>query len=337
MVTIKDVAKKANVSTSTVSIVLNNRGYASPETRSKVQEAIEELEYKPLLSARKLATRRTGNIGYIVWEDHFSEVEMFYSQIFLGMEFAARDSDYYILLTTVKENFDQRNDLPSFLQYNDVDGVALAGRIPHQLIDYLDRKRIPFVLIDYGVRGKAFNSILIDNYNGAYEAVEYLVKSGRKQIGFVGGSFFHPSVKERFRGYKEVLEDYNILGSDYIEKYCHIENIETSRMIGMRGAEKLLTYKPYPDAIFCCNDTTALGVIAEVQKKGLKIPDDIAVIGFDDIPPASYNIPKLSTVKVPTLLMGKEAFKLLTEIIDNPRLPALNRIISTEFVKRDTC
>ena len=115
---------------------------------------------------------------------------MFYSQVFLGMEYAARKSDYYILLTTVKENFDPKTDLPRFLKYNDIDGVALAGRVPYSLVDYLDKQRMPFVLIDYGIAGKIYNSVLIDNYNGAYHAVKSLIQSGRERIGFVGGTFF---------------------------------------------------------------------------------------------------------------------------------------------------
>ena len=114
MSTIKDVAKKAGVSISTVSLVINKKGYVAPDTRDKILTVIEDLDYKPLHSARKLATKRTGNIGYIVWDAHFAEVEIFYSQIFLGMEYAARDSDHYILLTTVKEEFDPKKTCQDF-------------------------------------------------------------------------------------------------------------------------------------------------------------------------------------------------------------------------------
>lgn len=336
LITIKDIAKKANVSTSTVSLVLNNKGYVSPETSERIQNIINDLNYKPLHSARKLATRKTGNIGYIIWENHFSEVEMFYSQIFLGMEYAARESDYYILLTTVKDDFNPKTDLPRFLKYNDVDGVVLAGRVPHSLVEYLDKQRMPFVLVDYGIPGKIYNSVLIDNYNGAFNAVESLIQSGRKRIAFVGGTFSHPSIKERFRGYKEVLESYNLISDGHLKKYTHLEDAETSREIGEKGVSILLTEKLLPDAIFCCNDTTALGALTEIQRKKLKVPQDIAIVGFDDIPTAAFNLPKLSTVRVPKLLLGKEAFKLLNDVIDNPRLPAQTRLISTEFIKRES-
>jgi LacI family transcriptional regulator len=336
-ITIKDIAKKASVSISTVSLVINNRGYVSQETRERVLEAMKELNYRPLHSARKLATQMTGNIGFILWEGHFSEVEMFYSQVFLGMEFAAREGDYYILLTTVSEQFDPKIDLPRFLKYRDVDGVALVGRVPHSLVSYLDKQKIPFVVVDYGLSGRFFNSIMIDNYNGAYMAVDHLIKTGRKKIGFVAGTFFHPSIKERYRGYQSALESYGLLNDDIIKKYVYLEETETSRKIGAKGAAELLSKDVLPDAIFCCNDTTALGVITEIQRRNLSIPQDIAIVGFDDIPPAEFNVPKLSTIRVPKLLLGKEAFRLLIDVINQPDLPPQTRIISVEFVERESC
>ena len=336
MSTIKDVAKKAGVSISTVSLVINKKGYVAPETRAKILKAIENLNYKPLHSARKLATQRTGNFGYIVWDAHFSEVEIFYSQIFLGMEYAARDSDHYILLTTVKENFDPKEDLPRFLKYNDVDGVVLAGRVPHKLIEYLEHQGMPFVLVDYGIPGKIYNSILIDNYNGAFQAVDHLIKSGKRNIGFVGGSYYHPSIKERYRGYKDALESNGIGNNNYFENYCYIQEEETSPEIGQTGVRKLLQTNDSLDGVFCCNDSTAIGVMNELKNEKLKIPDQTAVIGFDDITSAAFCSPSLSSVRVPKLNIGKEAYKLLTEIIEHPKAPPQTRMISVNYIKRQS-
>lgn len=335
-ITIKDIAEKAGVSASTVSLVLNNKGYVAEETRNKIQKVIEDMDYRPLHSARKLATRLTDNIGYIVWEDHFSEVEAFYSQIFLGMEYATRDSDQYILLTTVKEEFDPKTDLPRFLKYNDVDGVALAGRVPHSLIDYLSKKNIPFVLIDYGLSGRTCNSIVIDNYTGGYKATQHLVDKGRKKISYVGGSFIHPSIKERYRGYQDVIRENGLDTEDYFDKYTYLKKEETLPGIGKEGVRKLFNGKDHPDAIFCCNDTTALGVTSELKNIGKEIPKEVAVVGFDDIPPASLSQPSLSTVRVPKLTIGKESYKLLQELIQNPQATSQTRTISVEFIERDS-
>jgi len=334
--TIKDIAQKAEVSISTVSLVLNNKGYVGEETRKKVMQTIQEMNYKPSRSARKLATGKSGNIGFIIWEGHFYDVEMFYSQIFLGMEYAARKSDSYILLTTVKEEFDPKKEVPRFLKYNDVDGVALAGRVPHTLVEYLDRQRIPFVLIDYAIPGKNYNCVQIDNYHGAFSAVEHLTQSGKKHIGFVGGTYFHPSIKERYRGYKDALEAYNLIGNGTLEKYTFAENVETSPLIGEKGIAVLLERNPDLDAVFCCNDPTAMGALKEIQKRQIKIPDDIAIVGFDDIATSCFCVPRLTTVNVPKLSLGKEAFNLLNEVIEHPSEPPQVRTIGTYLVKRET-
>ncbi len=333
--TIKDIANKADVSISTVSLVLNQKGYVAPATKKRIQTIIDDLNYRPLHSARKLATQRTGNFGFILWEGHFSEVEMFYSQVFLGMEYAARKNDYYILLTTVKEEFDPKEDLPRFLKYKDVDGVALVGRVPELLIQYMDRQQIPFVLVDYEVPGENYNSVKIDNYNGAFRAVENLILSGRKHIAFVGGTFFHPSIKERYRGYREALEKHG-LNVNNRQDYSYCENVETSRSIGEKGAMHLLEKFPEIDAIFSCNDTTAMGVISGAHRLKKKIPEDVAVFGFDDIPTAEYSTPKLSTIRVPKLEIGKEAYKLLSELILHPKMAPQTRIISVETMIRES-
>lgn len=336
MGTIKDIAQKADVSISTVSLVLNNKGYVGEETRKKVLQTIQEMNYKPSRSARKLATGKSGNIGFIIWEGHFYDVEMFYSQVFLGMEYAARKTDSYILLTTVKEEFDPKKEVPRFLKYNDVDGVALAGRVPHTLVEYLDRQRIPFVLIDYAIPGKNYNCIQIDNYHGAYQAVEHLAKTGKKRIGFVGGTYFHPSIKERYRGYRDALEANNLIGNGTLEKYTFVENVETSPLIGEKGIAVLLERNSDLDAVFCCNDTTAMGALKEIQKRQIKIPEDIAIVGFDDIPTSGFCVPSLTTVSVPKLTLGKEAFNLLNEVIDQSSEPPQVRTIGTFLVKRET-
>ena len=336
-ITIKDIAEKAGVSSSTVSLVINEKGYVSERTKKKVQKVIDDLDYRPLHSARKLATKYTDNLGYIVWEDHFSEVEAFYSQIFLGMEYATRDSDKYILLTTVKNDFDPKSDLPRFLKYNDVDGVALAGRVPHNLIDYLDEKNIPFVLIDYGVPGKVYNSIVIDNYNGAYKAVNHLIETGRTKISFIGGSYFHPSIKERYRAYKDIIQESDFYRENYFDSYAYLKDEETVPEIGKEGVRELFKNNDnQPDGIFCCNDSTALGVISELKKMNIETPRDVAVVGFDDIPSASLSHPSLSTVKVPKLTIGREAYKLLGEVISNPDNVPQTRKISVEFIPRES-
>ncbi len=334
--TIKMIADQAGVSTATVSLVLNNRPGVNAETRKLVQGTIKKLDYYPKRSASQLARKQTGNIGFIIWEDHFSEIEMFYSQCFLGMELATRDSDYYILLTTVKLDFNTSTDLPRFLKYDDVDGVVLAGRVPHNLIALLEKRKIPLVLLDYEIPGKKHNKVLVDNYHGTYSAVEKLVKAGRKHIGYIGGSDDHPSIRERFRAYTSALKDFNLNQNGQSSDMVYGVNQEITPEIGIDGIKALLAKKIPLDAVICANDTLAIGVTEELKRQNISIPGDIAVVGFDDIYAARFHSPALSTIHVPKMDLGKEAFKLLVEVINNPSQVPQTRIIAVECVCRES-
>jgi len=244
--TIKMIAERAGVSTATVSLVLNDRPGVNAKTRQLVQETIKKLNYYPKRSASQLARKTTGNIGFIIWEDHFSEIEMFYSQCFLGMELATRDSDFYILLTTVKLDFNTSTNLPRFLKYNDVDGVVLAGRVPHNLVSLLEKRKIPFVLLDYEIPGKNHNKVLVDNYNGAYSAIRALVNTDRKHIAYVGGSADHPSIKERYRAYISANRDLDLLPDGQNPALVYQSNQEITRESGIEGIRELLAKKIDP-------------------------------------------------------------------------------------------
>ncbi len=334
--TIKMIAEQAGVSTATVSLVLNDRPGVSAETRSLVKETISKLNYFPKRSASQLARKQTGNIGFILWEDHFSEIEMFYSQCFLGMELATRDSDYYILMTTVKLDFSTSTDLPRFLKYDDVDGVVLAGRVPHNLVSLLETRKIPFVLLDYEIPGKKHHRIAIDNFNGAYTALQELADRGRKHIAYIGGSAEHPSIKERYRAYLAAIGDLGLVAEE--EKLDRVYKVdhEITREIGVEGVKTLLAKNIPIDAIFCANDTLAFGVLEALKRQKYTIPDDVAVIGFDDIYAARFHTPALTSIHVPKMDLGKEAFKLLLEVINNPDQRPQTRTIAVECVCRDT-
>jgi len=334
--TIKTIAEQAGVSTATVSLVLNNRPGVSSETRNLVQHTITELHYYPRRSASQLARQKTGNIGFIIWEDHFSEIEMFYSQCLLGIELATRDSDYYILLTTVKLDFNTRTDLPRFLKYDDVDGVVLAGRVPHNLVKVLEKRKIPFVLLDYEIPGKNHHKVLVDNFKGAYIAIQRLAAKNRKHIGFIGGAADHPSIKERYRAYLAAIHDLGLQPDGRKPDLIYATDQEITREIGIKGMQELLAKNIPLDAVFCANDTLALGALEELKHRNIVIPGEIAVMGFDDIYAARFHSPPLSSVHVPKMELGKEAFKLLVEVINNPTQISQTRTISVDCVCRET-
>ncbi|MCB0748701.1 MAG: LacI family DNA-binding transcriptional regulator, partial [Ignavibacteriae bacterium] len=147
--TIKDVAKHAGVSIATVSLVINNNTRISSETKRKVLRSIKTLNYHPSRSARDLVSKKTGNIGFLLTDDHFLRTEPFYTKIFLGTEFEARDGEYYVLLSTVNSNFTDKDPLPRFVLEKSVDGIIIAGKVPQNLIDRISSLEIPIVFVDY--------------------------------------------------------------------------------------------------------------------------------------------------------------------------------------------
>lgn len=331
--TIKDVAKRAGVSLSTVSLVINAKSNVRPLTRRKVEDAIAALNYHPRRNARGLASRKTQNIGFILTEDHFSKAEPFYTKIFLGTEFEARKFHYYILLTTIQQNFNPDIHLPRFLLEKNVDGVILAGKVPTKLIDYIQKMDLPLVLVDYVTNSATASAVLTDNYRGVCQAAEHFIKNGHRHIAFIGGDIAHPSLSERLRGYRETLQNYGIHATDMLisadEPYTGIDDgYEATRKLCERG-------KPFT-AIFASNDTMAVGAMRYLREKNLKIPDDISIIGFDDIEVCLQVEPRLSTVRVFKEELGAIAVRRIVETIQDDKKLMNQVIVPVELVIRDS-
>lgn len=333
--TIQDVAKKASLSISTVSLVLNNKSNVSDETRRKVLGAIAELGYHPHRGARGLASKFTGNIGFIVTEDHFSQVEPFYTRIFLGTELEARDLDYYVLLTTVSKRFSKESAaVPRFLLERNVDGVIIAGRVSLAFIDYITRLGLPIVLVDYALAGRRISSILIDNLSGAHAAMMHLINGGYRDIGFIGGDPSHPSMKERFETYRKTLEE---CGIPYRPALVDAGR-ETARVEdGCVSMERMLKSGAKPRAIFSANDALAIGCMRYLQSADIRVPEDIAIVGFDDIEMSSHVEPPLTTVRVFKEEMGKLAIRRLVEMCKSPSGATTIVHVPVELVVRESC
>jgi LacI family transcriptional regulator len=183
--TIKDVAKKADVSIATVSLVLNNNQRISKETRRKVNKAIETLNYHPSRSARGLVSRKTGNLGFILTDNHFLRTEPFYTRVFLGTEFEAREKNYYVLLSTINANFKKSDPLPRFILERNFDGIIIAGRVPDAFIRVLSNYHVPVVFVDYNPAFDEYANVLTDNTRGGILATEHLISRGHKNIAFI--------------------------------------------------------------------------------------------------------------------------------------------------------
>jgi len=331
--TIKDVAEKAGVSTATVSLVVHNNSRISPETSKKVLKVIKQLNYYPSRSARGLVSKKTGNIGFILTEDHFLKTEPFYTIIFLGTEFATRKTNYYVLLTTVNSEFVKEEPLPRFIQEKNVDGIIIAGKIPFQLIDRIKQIKIPLVFVDYYPPVGDFPVVMIDNIKGGMLATQHLIELGHRNIGFVGGDLNHPSISDRLYGYKKAL---NIASIEVNSAYISTEEQSTTKQTGYSAAEKLFIKAPDVTAIFACNDAMALGILQYLKEHNYKVPEDISLIGFDDIESDLLVTPAISTIKVHKIELGMEAMKLLVNIVENNDLTSKKILIPVELIMRES-
>jgi LacI family transcriptional regulator len=331
--TIKDVATQAGLSQSTVSLVINNRGYVSETTRKKILDVVAKLSYHPSRSARGLASKTSGNIGFILTDDHFSQAEPFYTKIFLGTEFEARNLNYYILLTTVGKQFTAKSPIPRFLLERNVDGVIIAGKIHEALVDHIVSLGLPVVIVDYQLPRRRISSVLIDNRRGAHEAALHLIEGGHKSIAFIGGDLEHPSIAERFASYKDTLTDHGIaINDDLID----VTEADTQIDNGSRAMERLLRSATRPTAVFAANDAMAFGCVRSIKQAGLRIPRDIAVVGFDDVDMSSHMEPRLTTVRVFKEEMGKLAVQRIVDLIDSKSESVVTTHVPVEFVVRDS-
>ncbi|MCB9248682.1 MAG: LacI family DNA-binding transcriptional regulator [Ignavibacteriales bacterium] len=331
--TIKDVAKHAGVSIATVSLVINNNTRISSETKRKVLRSIKTLNYHPSRSARDLVSKKTGNIGFLLTDDHFLRTEPFYSKIFLGTEFEARDGEYYVLLTTVKSNFTKEDSLPRFILEKSVDGIIIAGKVPQNLIDRICVLEIPIVFVDYETNINGHSHVLIDNVQGGIIATNHLLELGHKNIGFIGGDINHPSIHDRFLGYKQALEKANLNVNP-----SHIFNntLYTNRQNGYVLAKKLLEHNEGITAVFACNDAMAFGAMQYLRDNGIKVPDEISIVGFDDVDVDLLLKPPLTTMRVQKMELGIEAFRLVVEKLKNNNSSAKKILVPVELIVRES-
>ena len=331
--TIKDVAKKAKVSIATVSFVINDSKPISEETKNRVLKAIKSLNYHPSKSAVNLVSGKTGNIGFILTDDHFLRTEPFYTTIFLGTEFEARSEGYYILLTSIKPDFNEEDILPRFILNKSVDGIIIAGKIPHKLIEKISAYNLPTVFVDYIPPSNSYPLVLIDNIQGALLATNHLIDLGHKNIAFIGGDIEHPSLTDRLNGYKQALQTAHIPVKNNLivtdAKYPDRQN-------GFNSAKKLFSKNKNVTAVFAANDAMAIGVQHYLKDNGYNVPEDISLIGFDDIEADLMLRPPLTTIRVPKIEMGIEALKLIVNTLKNKKSISKKVLVPVELIVRES-
>lgn len=322
-VRIYDVAKKAGVSITVVSQVLNNTPEAriNPETRKKVLKVARQLNYVPNVFARSLITKRSNLFGIVVPD----LIHSFIPEILQGIENIAFKYNYGLIMYTTNSNPEREITAIHNLMQKRVDGIIYISSHPTESVNKILKEFKNVISVGF-YRNSISNYIYVDNFDGAYRAVEYLIKSGRKKIIHISENKSDAGI-DRKNGYIKAISDYSI-------KYKKIFPAHFSFESGYITTLKLISQKEKFDAIFANSDLTAIGVIKALRESKIKIPDDVAVIGFDDLPVAVLLEKKLTTVAQPKFKMGEKAIELLLQKIDNKEVE--NIILPVKLVIRET-
>jgi DNA-binding LacI/PurR family transcriptional regulator len=310
-VSIKDIAAAAGVSHPTVSRALRGKGRMSTSTRERILQLAKEMGYTPSLIARGLVTQRTDNIGLIVADIS----DPFYSEIIRGVEHVIRENSYSLFLGSAVDDPDQEASMVRSFLGRHVDGlIVTSSKLGNRYLDILDAVGTPLVLINSHMEGTLFHSVNHQDYHGTRKLLSHLLDRGHRRIAYLGNRSAGRSESERQRAWKETLQAAN-LPADVMAS-CENFRIQS----GYDGLGKLLdrardVWGALPDAIVANNDLIAIGAIKALQDAGLKVPDDIAVTGFDDIEVAAFTSPTLTTLRQPRYEMGVKAAQVLLELL----------------------
>lgn len=328
-VTIKDVAKLANVSPSTVSRVIAQNPKISDETKNKVYEAMKELNYHPNAIARSLANKSTKTLGIILpntAEDLF--VNPFFIQTMRGISIYAQKKGYYIMFT-YSENEDKEVDfIEKYIYSKWVDGIILlTTRQNDKCISYLKKVNHPFVVIGRPEDTSDVLWVNNDNFKAMYDVVSYLTNKGHKEIAFIGGSHTFNVTKDRLAGYLRALQIRGLPVDDNL-----IRGVGFSEVSGYEAMKKILEYK-VPDAVVTTDDLIAFGVLKAINEMELK---KIAVVGFNNTPLAEYQSPSLSSVDINPESLGYHATQLLIDKLENNINNKKHYLVETKFIERES-
>jgi LacI family transcriptional regulator len=328
--TIGDVAKRAGVSTVTVSRVINGANNVSPLTRQKVERAIKELNYVPSVAARSLRSRRTQALALLVPDI----TNPFWTTVARGVEDAAQKGGYSLLLCNTDENAAKQQHYIDVMISQRVDGVIIAPC--HSNAAKLKRLRdrsIPTVVLDRRVEGWQVDTVISDSISGARALVKYLISLGHQRIAVLSGPKHTSSAEDRVIGYHVALAE---SGIPFDKKMIYRGEFKVSSGVAMM--EQLLERSPRPTAIFATNNSIAMGAIEAMNRQGLNIPQDLALVCFDDIPYLSYMLPFLTVVAQPVYELGVQAAQLLLcRLGGKVDSPPSKLVLPTSLVIRYSC
>lgn len=323
-VSIKDIAKAAGVSPSTVSRALHHHPRISEETAERIRELAQQMGYSPSLPARSLVTRDTATIGLVI--SHVSDP--FLGRLVNGVEESAQAEGYSVFLSSSYRNADlERNIIRDFHERRVTGIVVTSSQINNGYSELCERYPLPHVLVNFPDYP---HSVSTDNLGGAQQAVEHLVQLGHRRIAYVSNRHVYPTDLHRRSGYKAVLRRHDIPIEDAL-----ITEGDGTLEGGARAMQRLLALPLPPTAVFCYNDVTAMGVMHSINAVGKSVPRDCSVIGFDDLDLAAYYCPPLTTVHQPCYRLGQRAMRMLLQLIEG-REDVEAEVLPAGLVVRET-
>ncbi|EGR4293428.1 LacI family DNA-binding transcriptional regulator [Vibrio cholerae] len=329
MATMKDIARLAGVSTSTVSHVINKSRFVSDEIAERVNNAAQQLNYAPSALARSLKMNRTKTIGMLVT----TSTNPFFGEVVKGVERSCYHQGYNLILcNTEGDNQRMKASINTLLQKR-VDGLLLmCSTLEGERLDVFDRyPDIPIVVMDWGPILFASDKIQDNSLQGGYMAAKHLIECGHKEIGCITGPLIRHQAQMRYEGYKRALAEAGIaINPDWIvESDFECEG-------GYQAFEKLYQRGKLPSALFVSNDMMAMGVIQAASQRGLRVPDDLSLIGYDDVHIAKFMTPALTTIHQPKYRLGKAAVDTLLYRLENPDTTAQVVQLEPTLVVRDS-
>lgn len=329
MATIKDVAREARVSVATVSRVFNESGPVSAETRRRIREVAARLHYAPHGAARSLITSKTSTLGVLL-PDLYGE---FFSEVIRGMDQTAQRNGYHLL---VSSSHDDKSEIESALRAmrGRVDGlVAMSPHLDAASLVANVPAALPVVLLNCAVSGDDYDTLTIENRQGALGMVRHLIGLGHRRIAIITGADGNLDAVERCQGYRDGLDEAGIEARPELEVAG-----DFTEASGFRAAASLLALREQPTAVFASNDAMAIGALSALREAQVRVPEDMAVAGFDDIPLARYMSPPLSSVHVAIAELGVRAVATVLHAIEhkNEHTRRHQRLM-TKLVVRQSC
>jgi len=331
-VNISDVAKEAGVSTATISYVLNHKATESisAETEERVYAAIKKLDYVPNLSARSLVSKRSNMIGVVIPQTEPGKEFMFsnpyYGEFLSNVEYTARKNGYHVLISGTEANQSYIN----VAKNRGLDGIVIVGMYPDEFYMELKQSQVPIVMVDSYCNEHYFHNIGINDRHGGYLATQHLINNGHQRIAFVSGKIREEGVNyKRFLGYQDAMKE---AGLEINQSSIYTGNV--SHEYGIEAAKLMIENHQNETAAFVTADIMAVGLIKGLKQQGQRVPEDVSVVGFDDVYLANISDPSLTTIRQNIAEKGNLAAEVIIEAATNKNMTKRDIILPIEVVER---